>query len=485
MKLSTKIMAFVFSVIITLLLLDSYFSIRREVRLFDSNMKREALLLGHLMEDLVINVWQNSGQEQAMDLIKRANKAEQHIKIRWVWLEDLAGSPSAPHVPVGQIAPLADGREVFYKDVQGEGGGFFYAYIPVSVDKNKHGALELSQSLSDLDAYTRKSVTWSLILIGMMVLASGLVLSLLGSRLINRPLRLLLDKTKRIGKGDFSRDLELTEKNELSSLATAMNQMCAQLAAAQEAVHSETQAKVSALEQLRHKERLATLGRLSAGVAHELGTPLNVIAGRATLIAAEDLKREEVIECSKIIQEQVKRMTTIIQQLLNFARRKPVEKFSVNIKNLVTHVLEMLKPMARKQAVNLELEDAEIPWAIIDQAQIQQVLTNLVMNGIQSMPEGGRLQVKLYFEHTRPSLQDKEEDYLAIQVKDEGEGISEENINHVFEPFFTTKDVGKGSGLGLSITYGIVQDHGGWIDVKSEIGKGSCFTVYLPLEATA
>ncbi len=488
MKLSTKIMAFVFLVIITLLLLDGYFSVRREVKLFDNNMRRDALLLGHVMEDLVINAWQTSGREQALELIRRANKAEHHIKIRWVWLEDSAGGPYAPRAPMGQIAPAVSGGEVFFKDTQREGSGTFYTYIPVPVDDKKHGALELSQSLSDLSDYTRESIVWSLILGGLMVLASGFVLLLFGSRLISRPLSQLLEKTRRIGNGDFSGDLELPGKAELSSLAEEMNRMCWQLAAAQEAVRSETQARISALEQLRHKERLVTLGRLSAGMAHELGTPLNVIAGRASLIAAEDLEQEEIIECSKIIREQVKRITKIIQQLLNFARRKPVEKFSVNIKNLVCHVLEMLNPIAQKQGVTLELiKNSEIPWAIVDQSQIQQVLSNLVMNGIQAMPDGGRLLVGLRLEPVRPPLQEsgQEQESLVIQVKDEGKGIAAEDINHIFDPFFTTKDLGRGTGLGLSIAYGIVQDHGGWIDVKSEPGKGSCFTIYLPLEASA
>ena len=126
----------------------------------------------------------------------------------------------------------------------------------------------------------------------------------------------------------------------------------------------------------------------------------------------------------------------------------------------------------------------QIPQIAVDPMQIQQVLTNLIMNGIQAMPSGGRLVVVLAVEKTRrPDTEQRDKLYLAIRVRDEGEGIKKEDIKHLFEPFFTTKEIGKGTGLGLSIAFGIVEEHGGWIDVESEPGQGACFKIFLPVEA--
>jgi signal transduction histidine kinase len=286
----------------------------------------------------------------------------------------------------------------------------------------------------------------------------------------------------------LSADLVLHGHDELSDLALAMNRMCEQLSAAQADIRRETEARIATLEQLRHAERLATIGRLSAGIAHELGTPLNVVTGRAKLIAAEDLEREAIIENSRIIREQVDRMTRIMRQLLDFARRRTARRSPSDIRTTIHQVLEMLNATARKNGVTLELvESGDIPMIAIDYAQIQQVFTNLILNGIQAMPNGGRLELGVRVERARtPARESSEENkYIAIYVRDEGVGISEENKKRLFEPFFTTKEVGKGTGLGLSIAHGIVDDHGGWIEVESKPGTGACFTVYLPMENSA
>jgi two-component system NtrC family sensor kinase len=318
-----------------------------------------------------------------------------------------------------------------------------------------------------------------------MALLGFIMLLVLGVKFVGRPLNQLVEITRKIGKGDFSERVFVRGRDELSSLANAMNQMCEQLAESREAVRKETEARIAALEQLRHTERLATLGRLSSGIAHELGTPLNVVSGRAKLIISEDLKKEDITECSRIIKEQAERMTKLIRQLLDFARRRTPQKSPVDLKNLSGQVLKMLKPAAEKQKVILELlKYDDIPLVSIDQFQFQQVLINLVMNGIQAMPDGGHLKIELLMKYAcHPTLSSgREKNYVAINIKDEGTGISEDNINRLFEPFFTTKNVGEGTGLGLSIAYGIVREHGGWIDVKSKVSEGSCFTIYIPLE---
>ena len=257
-------------------------------------------------------------------------------------------------------------------------------------------------------------------------------------------------------------------------------------------MRQETAARITALEQLRHADRLKTVGRLASGIAHELGTPLNVVAGRAGLIGSGKLDAEQIAESAAAIKLEADKMTTIIRQLLDFARASTPRKLPVDLRTVVRQTIDMIDSIAEKQKVQLIFApEADEAVAEIDAGQIQQVLTNLAMNAIQAMPQGGQVQ----FSHPtaasgrRPAPHEGEPDgpsaFYAIEVRDQGVGISEEHMQQLFEPFFTTKEVGAGTGLGLSIAYGIVQEHGGWIDVTSRVGEGSCFTVFLPQGAKA
>ena len=484
MKLTIKIMSLIFLGIIALLAADGYISVKREINLFDNDMKQNAYLLGNTVKELTLDTWHESGRNRALELIKKVDKEENHMRIRWVWLDNLSGGPYMPRVARKKLFPVFQGQEISVKKIDDNGPGYRYTYIPVKISNDAYGALEISESLAELTGYVHKTILRSIILGILMALLGFVMLWVLGIKFVGRPLNRMMAFTRQIGEGDFSKRMVVRGQDELSKLANAMNQMCEQLAASREAVRKETEARISALEQLRHTERLATLGRLSSGIAHELGTPLNVVSGRATLITDENLKKQDIIECSRIIKEQVDRMAKLIRQLLDFARRRAPQKSRSDLKNLSAQVLEMLKPSAKKQNVNLELlNTVDIPPVSIDPYQIQQVLINLVMNGIQSMPEGGHLELGIQMKYASPALNcGVEKNYAAISVRDDGDGIPENNIHHLFEPFFTTKSVGQGTGLGLSIAYGIVKEHGGWIDVQSEVGKGSCFTIYIPME---
>jgi signal transduction histidine kinase len=485
MKLSFKIMSFVFLGILVLLVIDGYLSVQREIALFTSDMQHDALLLGHAMKQLVTEAWQHGGQSRALELIKNVNQDQPQIQIRWVWLDVAPGDPFAPRVSPASLDPVISGHEVSINEKRKSGSSYFYRYVPIAVENHRLGALELRESHTALNDYTHHTIIWSTVLTGSLLLVGGLLVWILSIRFVVRPLDKLMNKTQQIGAGDLSGDLVLDGHDELSDLAAAMNRMCEQLSLAREAVRKETEARIATLEQLRHSERLATIGQLAAGMAHELGTPLNVVTGRAKLMASEDLKKEEIIENSRIIREQVDRMTRIMRQLLDFARRQTARRQPTDIRKVAGQVLDMLDATAHKNRVTLAFVQNDNAFMIaIDQAQIQQVLTNLVMNGIQAMPNGGRLELGLSVERALRSDRERSEEKncLAIRVRDEGAGISEENKKRIFEPFFTTKEVGKGTGLGLSIAHGIVEEHGGWIEVESELGKGSCFTVYLPME---
>jgi signal transduction histidine kinase len=274
-------------------------------------------------------------------------------------------------------------------------------------------------------------------------------------------------------------------KDEIASLSNELNTMFERLREAQRRLAAETSRRIAAIEQLHHTERLATVGKLASGLAHELGTPLNVVSGRAQMIAAQDLSADEVLQCAKIVREQADRMTAIVQRLLAYSRRHTPKKTRTDLKECVDHVLTVLRQMAEERGVCFNVQGKDVRYEVdADGTQIEQVLTNLLMNSIQAMPQGGKVEVSMSRERaTAP--RDEEgpaEVYLCLKVRDEGKGISGESLEHIFEPFYTTKGSSQGTGLGLSIAKDIIEDHGGWIVAESESGRGTCFSIYLPLE---
>jgi signal transduction histidine kinase len=292
--------------------------------------------------------------------------------------------------------------------------------------------------------------------------------------LVGAPVRALCEKARQVGRGNFARPVLLKQRDELGELAREMNAMSDRL--------------VASMEQLRHADRLAIVGTLASGVAHELGTPLNVVSARAEMVASGEASATEAREYARVIVSAADRMTKTIRRLLQFARREGLQKATRNVGELVKESLELLRPLAKRRSVVLELAPADDDTsASVDGGQIQQVITNLVMNAIQAMPQGGAVEVALGRGRALPpaDISDGETDVLWLRVSDSGEGIEPEHLPHIFEPFFTTKDVGEGTGLGLAVTYGIIREHGGWIAVDSSPDSGTRFTVFLPIPRNA
>jgi len=262
----------------------------------------------------------------------------------------------------------------------------------------------------------------------------------------------------------------------------AVNAMCEKLAASQEQVRRETEARIVAVEQARQADRLATVGRLASGVAHELGTPLNVVSGLATGIARGEYGGEEVPETAATIAAQAHRMTRIVQDVLSFVRQHKGTTELLDLRGIIEEAVKLMEPLARKMRVAIVLTPGSRHSAEVDRDHLTQVLVNLIQNAIQAQPEGGQVEISLSPRRARPPAADpaEEKQWLRISVRDHGPGMTAEVKEQIFDPFFTTKDVGEGSGLGLSVVHGIVQEHGGWIEVDSEPGGGSRFSLFLP-----
>ncbi|QDV85697.1 sensor histidine kinase [Planctomycetes bacterium TBK1r] len=340
-----------------------------------------------------------------------------------------------------------------------DGSRVAHTFVPVVIDGTDAGGVEVSESMANHEHFIRGSLFASLLsLLGVATL-SGVVIYFGGVQLVGKPLGKLIEQVHEIGDGKLSQPPALTSNDELGSLALAISQMSGRLDQQQNTI--------------RHTDRLGTVGTLAAGMAHEMGTPLNVVAGRANLIASGKLSAEEIEQSAKTIKSEAERMTTIIRQLLDFARQSPSEHSTIDVRNVARKTCELMETLAEKSSCKIVLHTDDDPCRINgDATQIQQVLTNLITNAIQATPDGGNIIVAVE--------RQCDANQVCVRVSDEGVGIEPADIKRVFEPFYTTKDVGQGTGLGLSIAYGIVKEHGGEVKVESANGQSTTFTVYLP-----
>jgi two-component system NtrC family sensor kinase len=232
------------------------------------------------------------------------------------------------------------------------------------------------------------------------------------------------------------------------------------------------QDKLNLEEQLRHADRLATIGQIAAGVAHELNEPLGSILGFSQLVKkCPGLPHPAELDIEKISNASL-HARDIVKKLLIFARQMPPQKIKVNLNRLIEEGLNFFKSRFSKEGIKLVcLFPADLPEVEADPSQLNQVVVNLIVNALQAMPEGGEVKVQTLHEGN----------HVSLIIEDTGVGMSEEVLKKIFTPFFTTKEVGKGTGLGLPVTHGIITSHGGSIKVESKVSQGTRFEIQLPL----
>ena len=337
----------------------------------------------------------------------------------------------------------------------------------------------------------RNKVVLSFLGIALLCLFLVLIMYLFITTGITNPLRDMVVATEKIAQGDLSHEVKIQSRDEIGHLAESFNQMVGELKHAQQEltewgetlekrVADRTEALEKAQYQLIRSEKLASLGKLAAVVAHEINNPLAGILTYIKLLLKITGKEPfpvsraaEMRNYLSVMDTEMNRVTNIVKDLLTFARRSKPRIEKVNVNSIVEQSLSLLENKIKLQNVNLQTQlDETLPLVPCDFSQIQQVLMNLIINGTEAMSTGGELTIKTY--HT------PDNEFVEIEVADTGTGIPEEHLSKIFDPFFSTKEAGKGVGLGLSIVYGIVNEHKGSIDVKSAKDKGTTFTIKLP-----
>jgi signal transduction histidine kinase len=344
------------------------------------------------------------------------------------------------------------------------------------------GMLELSKSTEVL---TSDDLGRAIALVALIVAVTTLMVGALAIRFMSRPITKLLRGIDDVAKGDLSHVILAERDDEIGQIATRFNEMTFSLRESRGETQRQNEAKLALEQRLGQTEKLATIGQLAAEIAHEVGTPLNVIAGRARSIQRKAKDPEAVEKNAEIVAEQTARITRIIQRLLDFTRRKvgATGKAEINLNELSLTTMELLSGQFSAAKVRTRLERAEgLPRVAGDADRLQQVMINLMLNAVQAMPEGGSLAVETRtIKRTRPGLEDgAEQSFVTFSVKDTGIGVPDSIRDKIFDPFYTTKDGQGGTGLGLAVCSGIVKEHDGWIDVENNDGGGTIFRVYLP-----
>ena len=347
------------------------------------------------------------------------------------------------------------------------------------------GMIEVSRPTGYLDAQASRDVTEALVLVLLVAGLATVAVGYLALSLMSRPVAKLLQGIDDVAKGDLSHALLSERDDEIGALATRFNEMTYSLRESRAEGLRQNQAKLELEQRLAQTEKLATIGQLAAEIAHEVGTPLGVIGGRARAIQKKSADPEAVEKNAAIVAEQTARITKIIQRLLDFARRKVghVENVGVNLNELCLTTMELLGGQFASAKIRTTLARAEgLPKVGGDPDRLQQVLLNLLLNAMQAMPDGGVLRVETsVVTRRRPGLElAPEQAYVKVEVTDSGVGIPEEIRDKIFEPFFTTRDGKGGTGLGLAVVSGIVKEHDGWIEVDDATRGGTTFRVFLP-----
>jgi signal transduction histidine kinase len=303
--------------------------------------------------------------------------------------------------------------------------------------------------------------------------------------LMTQPMSKLLSGIDDVAKGDLSHVLLSERDDEIGKVASRFNDMTFSLRESRAETQRHNDAKSTLEQRLAHTEKLATIGQLAAEIAHEVGTPLNVIAGRARATQRKSGDPDTVHKNAEIIAEQTARITRIIQRLLDFARRRvgPPSPVPVNLNAVTLTTMELLGSQFAAAKVKTRLVRAEgLPAVSGDGDRLQQVLLNLLLNAIQAMPDGGAIALETSAaRRQRPGLElAPEQTFVCVEVSDTGGGIAEDRRDKVFEPFYTSKDGQGGTGLGLAVCAGIVKEHDGWMEVGDAPGGGARFRVFLP-----
>ena len=376
--------------------------------------------------------------------------------------EALAPLPSPPSSPSSatRLVTLPDGREMIQHHTP---LGLFNWTVMAQVPYH--------QAMAPVIRFRNQAIIGVGLLL-LLIIGSALYLS----RLLTIPLKELTESAHKIGEGHLDTPVPRLTRDEIGQLAQAFDEMRLRLKDSYEHLEERVQQRTEELRkaqfQIMHQEKMASLGLLAAGIAHEIGNPLTSISSLIQLLKrrAQDEKTREYLNT---VLEHINRISSIVRELVDFSRPRSEEEQPTDINQVIQSAVGIVRFDKRAKKIHLDVHlDPNLPTLTLVPDQLQQVVLNILMNALDAMEQkGDRLRVHSYSRNQQ----------VFIEIEDTGVGIPEEQVSRIFEPFFTTKPVGKGTGLGLTVSYGIIQKFGGDILVESREGQGTRFTIVLPV----
>lgn len=356
------------------------------------------------------------------------------------------------------------------------------------------GVLDVSMSLERIDEEMAEAGLRSFLSTLLTIVLAGVFIGFFVRRVVGRPIRKLMAAADSVSRMQLDRPVALGYEGEIGELARSFEVMRVRLQQAMEELNGFTQrlerkvaertAQLAATQQtLIQRDRLASLGQLSATMAHEINNPLSGVRNLAALMTRvlshggmTEERKGQFLEYLAQIEQETTRVSRIVSDLLSFARQTAPRQGMVDLEAVVRDTLILLRPQLIDASVEVAVDfQGNLPSVPCDRAQVMQVVMNLVRNAAEAMPQGGEIRIR--------TSRDTNLDTAVLEVTDTGYGIAKEHLVHVFEPFYTTKEEGKGVGLGLAVVYGIVTAHGGECDIRSDRGLGTTVRVSLPLAA--
>ena len=361
------------------------------------------------------------------------------------------------------------------------------------------GVLDIVYSLDAMDQTLKRNTVNIAVFAFGFILVAAFSVGIFVRRLVYLPLRDLEGGAKRLAAGNLDEAIPVRSADEFGQLAASFNAMTVALKNSQrelqewgrtleQKVAERTQKLHIAEVEAARREKLASVGMLAAGIAHELNNPLTGVLTFSTLLRKKIPDGTQDAEDIDLVIRETRRCATIIRRLLDFAREKPPDKKFVDLNRLLEETTRLIERPAHLRDIQISLDLApDLPTVWIDEDLIKQVIVNMLVNAQQAISGEGSITIR---SRRCPEPKQAEPDgapvpMLEISIIDTGCGIAEKDLRRVFDPFFTTKGVGQGTGLGLSVSHGIVKAHGGTIEVESRVGEGTTFRVYLPVESPA
>lgn len=488
MKTSSRLILILTVVAGIVLSAGGYFILRQREKALEQAMRDEARAHAVTLQIALERLYRLGKQAAAQELIDRMSDNQRIYGVvlfsndgRVVMVSDELMDDEIRFPPEVNRALATDDTVETIRAIDGK--EVFSILMPIRVGDLREGVFEIALPMAfireDYAHARREIVLFALLLF----IAIVFVVILVTRYSILRPVDELLQGARALGRGDLNYRLIVpANDNEFALLEREFNRMADNLEEQRNNALREMDRRLKLERQLRHSEHLASVGRLAAGVAHEIGTPLNVIEVRAEQILQDlDDSRERRRRNATIILTQVERISNIVRQLLNLARPYNIQRGVVDLNALISGTLETLETKLQPARIAVEFEPDREAYVSGDREFLRQVFINIIVNAIQAMPNGGRLRIDYGIGVT-------EKDggrYIAARVSDTGVGIEEENFPFLFDPFYTTKDVGGGVGLGLPVSRRIVEEHSGWIEAANNEDGGATFTVYLQIAEKA